>query len=220
MNDMVTDSFFTFVCAGFIALMFGTAVTFAGYRFFMLLLPALGFFFGLGLGAQTIQVLFGGGFLSTITSWVVGFVVGAIFAVLSYLFYMFAVGIIAGALGYAVSVSILLWIGLPMGIIVWLIGLVVSIATMFVTFRFNLQKYVVIVATSILGAATIFGTFILMFNPLTTLLQNPIRLFLQTSPFFMILFLIIAGLGIYVQVVSSQSIEVEAYNRLTQGVEP
>jgi hypothetical protein len=36
------------------------------------------------LGAQTLQVLFGVGFLATITSWVVGFIVGGLFAVLSY----------------------------------------------------------------------------------------------------------------------------------------
>ncbi len=79
---MTTDSFFALMCGGMIALLFGLVLAFAGYRLFLVLLPIWGFFFGFGLGAQSIQALFGDAFLATITSWVVGFVVGAIFAVL------------------------------------------------------------------------------------------------------------------------------------------
>ncbi len=78
---------FELLCAALIALLFGTVVCFGGYRLFLLLLPIWGFFFGFGLGAQTIQLLFGQEFLATITSWVVGLVVAILFAVLSYLFY-------------------------------------------------------------------------------------------------------------------------------------
>ena len=73
-------------CAGLIGILFGLAVCFVGYRLFLVLLPIWGFVFGLVLGAQTIQALFGEAFLATVTSWVVGFIVGGIFAVLSYLF--------------------------------------------------------------------------------------------------------------------------------------
>jgi hypothetical protein len=121
---MITDSFFTLACAGLIGLFFGTFLVFAGYKFFMFLLPVWGFFFGLALGAQSVQVLLGDGFLASITSWVVGFIVGALFAVLSYLFYAFAVAIIAGSLGYVLTVGLLTWIGMDLKFIVWLIGLV------------------------------------------------------------------------------------------------
>jgi len=46
---MVTDSFFALACAGLIAFLFGLALTFAGYRLFLILLPIWGFFFGLWL---------------------------------------------------------------------------------------------------------------------------------------------------------------------------
>ena len=85
---MVNESFFTLACAGLIGIMFGLALCFAGYRLFLVLLPIWGFFFGLALGAQTVQAIFGEAFLATITSWVVGFIVGGVFAVLAYLFYM------------------------------------------------------------------------------------------------------------------------------------
>jgi hypothetical protein len=212
---MITDSFFTFACAGVIGLLFGTFMTFLGYRFFLVLLPIWGFFFGLFLGAQSVQALFGQEFLATVTSWVVGFVVGALFAVLSYAFYMLAVGIIAGSLGYVLAVELLTWIGLDFGFIAWAIGLVVAVLAAFVTIRFNLQKWVVILATSVLGTAAIFGTILAMFNPAATLLRNPVKVLLDTSPFLMILFLCIVALGVVVQVGTTKEFEVKSYDRMS-----
>ncbi len=210
---MVTDSFFALACAGLIGILFGLMLTFAGYRLFLFLLPIWGFFFGLTLGAQTMQALFGQAFLATITSWVVGFVVGAVFAVLSYLFYFLAVAIIAGSLGYSVAVGILLAIGLPMGFLVWLIGIVVAVLLAIVTIRFNVQKYVIIIATAVLGAATIVGTIVLMFNPAATVFANPVRAILNASPFTAILFLVVAVLGVIVQIKQNQSYTIEEYDR-------
>lgn len=213
---MTTESFLALACAGLIAFLFGLAMTFAGYKFFLVLLPIWGFFFGLWLGAQSIQALFGVGFLSTVTSWVVGFLVGAIFAVLSYFFWLFAVAILGGSLGYYAGVGLLQWIGLPMGILVWLIGIVAGIALAAVVIFFNLQKWLVIVATSVLGAATIIGSFTVMFNPAVQLLENPIQVMLQTSPLLMLIFIVLAVLGIVVQVRSTRSVELTTYNRWSE----
>jgi predicted flap endonuclease-1-like 5' DNA nuclease len=196
---MPTQVFFTLACAGVIAYLFGLAMTFAGYKFFMILLPVWGFFFGLWLGAQSVQVLFGGGFLATVTSWVIAFIVGAVFAVLAYLFYLVAVAIIAGSLGYYVAVGLLLWIGLQMNLLVWLIGIVAAIALAAVTLIFNLQKWVIIFATAILGAGMIVGVFGVLFNPAARFLENPVRVMLQTSPLLMFLFLALVIFGIIVQ---------------------
>ena len=48
------------------------------------LLPVFGFLFGFGFGAQTVQALFGEGFLSTVTSWLVGLLFAVSFALFSY----------------------------------------------------------------------------------------------------------------------------------------
>lgn len=212
---MVNESFFTLACAGLIGLLFGTALAFAGYRLFIFLLPVWGFFFGLALGAQTIQALFGDAFLATITSWVVGFVVALIFAVLSYAFYLFAVAIIGGSLGYALAVGLLTAIGLQMGFLVWLIGIIAGVALAIVTIVFNVQKWVIIAATAILGSATVFGTILLMFNPAAQVMANPVRTMLSSSPLMAILFLVVAGLGIYFQFVSTRAVTVVEYNRMT-----
>jgi hypothetical protein len=210
---MVTDSFLVLACGGLIASLFGALMCFSGYRLFLFLLPIWGFFFGLVLGAQSMQALFGTGFLSTISSWVVGFVVGAIFALLSYLFYFVAVAVIAGSLGYMAGVGLMLAFGLEMGFLVWLIGIVAAIAMVFVTMYFNLQKWVIIIATSLAGAAVVFGAYFAMFNPYPNLLENPIKAYLNASPVLMILAIVLAAAGIVFQFRSTRSYTVESYSR-------
>ncbi len=219
---MNPESFFTLACAGLIGILFGLALCFSGYRFFLVLLPIFGFFFGLALGAQTLQAISPGNFpfLMTITSWIVGFIVGGVFAVLSYLFYVAAVAIIAGALGYSAVVGILMAIGLNMGFLVWLIGLVAGVVLAVVTIRFNIQKYVIIIATAVLGAEAIIGSIVLMFNP--KILQvaqngdsNPIRQILQLSdaPLLVILFIVVVVLGIVAQIKQNQNFNLDSYDR-------
>lgn len=210
---MVGESFLALACAGLIGILFGLALAFAGYRFFLILLPIFGFFFGLAFGAQAIQALFGQAFLATVTSWVVGFIVGLVFAVLSYLFYLFAVALIAGALGYAVTVGLVQAIGLPMGWLLWIIGVVVGIIVAIVTLRFNIQKWVVMIATAVLGAGAIVGTMVLLFNPAAQFLQNPVRVALATSPFMVIVFLLVAVLGVIVQVRHNRTFTLDSYDR-------
>src|SRR4051794_16958229 len=170
---MTTDSFFALAIGGMLALFFGTMLLLAGYRFFLILLPILGFFFGFGLGAQTIQALFGTGFLSTVSGWVVGFGVAVVFAVLSYLFYFMAVGLIGGMLGYALGVGLMQAIGFDMGFLVWLVGIIAAIVVGAGVLFLNIQKWIIIAATAILGAGVITGTFLFMFGgPAAQILQN------------------------------------------------
>jgi hypothetical protein len=210
---MVTESFLSLACAGLIASIFGLTLTFAGYRLFVFLLPIWGFFFGLALGAQSMQAIFGDAFLATVTSWVVGFCVGAVFAVLSYLFYMAAVAIIAGSLGYALAVGIMTGIGMDLGFVVWLIGIVAAIALAAVTIMFNLQKWVIIIATSVLGAGTVIAAFVLMFNPWAQAMATPVKTALSMSPLLTILFIVLAVVGIWGQYRSTRTFLIPEYQR-------
>jgi hypothetical protein len=208
---------FELFCGTMIALLLGLVICFGGYRLFLFLLPIWGFFFGFALGAQTLQALFGQGFLATTTSWVVGFFVGALFGLLSYLFYVVGVGILAGSLGYALGAGFMNLIGIDWGLLVWIVGIVVAVVAIAVTFYFNLQKYVIIVATAIGGAGVIVGT--LMFGligvTLAKFFENPIRFALQDSPLWTIVFLVVAIAGIAVQILTTRAWELEAYeNRI------
>jgi hypothetical protein len=218
------ESFFALAVGGMIALLFGSILLLGGYRFFMFLLPIWGFFFGFGLGAQTVQALFGDAFLATVTSWVVGFIVALAFALLSYLFYFAAVAVIGGALGYTLAVGLLEAIGLNFGLIVWLVGIVVAVIFAVAVFVLNVQKWVVIFATAWLGAGVILATFLFLFGgiPRDQLLQNPIRQALSMGPLWTIAFIVLAAIGILAQYESTRSIEIETYNRFGElsGAEP
>ena len=200
-----------------IALLFGLVVCFSGYRIFLFLLPIWGFFFGFALGAQTLQALFGMGFLATITSWVIGFLTGAIFAILSYRFYAIGVAIVAGALGYALGAGFMNLIGLDWGLVVWIVGIVVAIALIVVTFYFNLQKYVIIAATAIGGAGILIGTLVFGVTgmALAKFFENPIRIALNQSWIWTVLFLVLAIAGIALQIMMNRGYDIEAYeNRI------
>lgn len=208
---------FELFCATLIALLVGLVICFGGYRLFLFLLPIWGFFFGFALGAETMQALFGMGFLATVTSWVVGFIVAAVFALLSYLFYAVGVALLAGSLGYALGAGFMNLIGLDWNWLVWLVGIAVGIVAVIVTFYFNLQKYVIIGATAIGGAAAIVGT--LMFGvigmTLAKFFENPIRNALSDSPLWAIFFLVMAVAGIALQIMTTRTYEIEPYeNRI------
>lgn len=206
-----------FLCAVIIALGFGALVAFAGYRLFLVLLPFWGFVFGFVLGTQTIQALLGDGMFSTATSWIVGFVVALIFAVLSYLFYIVAVAIIAGSLGYGLGVGLMGLIGVDMGFLAWIVGIVGAVILIFLTIRFNLAKVVIIAATAIGGSALAIGT--LALGPggvsLTNAFNNMVQAVLSAGWFWAILFIVMAAAGFFVQWQANKRWTIEAYeNRI------
>ena len=165
------------LCMALIGLGFGFAIAFWGYKLLWIILPIWGFFAGFVLGSQTIQILFDdGAFLATITGWVVGFVIGGIFALLSYLFYFAAVAILAGAFGYGLTVAILDWIGMDTDWLVWLIAIVAGVALAFVVLRFNIQKYAVIVITAIAGIGITIYVFLAVFYGIVVveLMRSPV----------------------------------------------
>lgn len=206
---------FELLCMTLIGLLFGLAVVFFGYRMFLILLPIWGFFFGLGLGAHTVQLIFGTEFLATITSWVVGFLVGLIFAVLSYLFYIVGVAILSASAGYWLAVSILGAIGLGYNFIVWVIGIIAAVILAYVVLRFNLQKYAIIVITAAGGTAAIILTLLAAFGQvsLADIAGNPVMAAMSHSFLWTIFFIVVAVAGIVVQLRANRSYEVESYNR-------
>jgi hypothetical protein len=198
-----------------LAMFFGSVLAFAGYRFFMFLLPVLGFFFGFSLGAQTMQAIFGDGFLATTTSWIVGFFTALLFAVLSYLFYFAAVGLLAGALGYSLGTGIMMAIGFDFDFLVWIVGFIAGVALAVAVLVLNIQKWVIIAATALLGAGVIVGAFVYLFGgmPAAQLTANPVEYIITNSPLWLIVYITVAVLGFATQFQTSKLWEPEDYNR-------
>ena len=209
---------FEILCMATIALLFGLVVVFGGYRLFLFLLPIWGFFTGFLLGAQTIDFLFDTGLFATVTGWVVGFFVGLLFAVLSYLFYLVAVGVISFSLGYGATLAILSWIGLEAGFLLWLIAVAVGVAVAYLVYRFNVQKYAIIVATAVGGTGLIIYTFLVLFDNTIAvmLLENPVKLAIDDSFWWLLFFLVVAGLGIVFQIQANRTFEIDTYDRLSE----
>ena len=145
---------FQLICTAIIALIIGVLALIAGYRLFLLLLPIWGFFAGFAMGTHATALLFGTGFLATVTSWIIGFVVGLIFAVLSYLIYIVGVALLSAAFGYFLGAGLML-LFLDPGLIVTLVGLAGAVLMAIVVLAFNIQKPVLEFITSFGGATAV-----------------------------------------------------------------
>lgn len=202
---------FQIFCATLIANVFGVAVAFRGYRFFLVLLPILGFVIGFTLGAQTLQAIFDVGFLTTVTSWVVGFMVGLLFGVLSYLFYFVGVALLSFGLGYAIGAGVMGLIGFDLGLVSWLVGMVAGVALALVVIFFNVQKWVIVAITSFFGSAAIIGSLMLVLGVIAIedLGTNAVGKAIEDSFLWLLFYMIIAVLGIASQIGIDQTVELE-----------
>jgi hypothetical protein len=144
---------------GLLAIGIGLAFAFYGFRVFLILLPIWGFFAGFLLGANGMEYLFGDAFLATVSGWVIGFLLGLLFAVLSYLYYWVAVVLLGGALGYQLTIGTLQWIGFEGdGLIAFVLALIVGAIFAVGFFVLRMPAVLVIVATALTGAgATVAG---------------------------------------------------------------
>jgi hypothetical protein len=202
---------FELFCMTLIALLIGIAVCFNGYRWFLIILPIAGFVFGFGLGAQTLQALFGIGFLATATSWIVGFFVGLVFAVLSYLFYIVGVALVTGSWGYGLGVGLMGLIGLGTGLISWLVGMVFGVVVALLALGLNIQKWIIIAVTSFTGSGVIVGTLLFALGKINPadLGTSAVQQAISDSFLWLVLYLVLGILGFVGQAVTTSGFELE-----------
>jgi len=193
-----------------IVFLLGLALLVYGYRIFLVLLPVWGFFAGFWLGADITSLVLGSGFLGSITGWVAGFVIGLIFAVSSYLFYGIAVAIQAAIIGYGIGSGLLAAL-LGTGLFAVLAGVVTAVLVLILTFAFNLQKYVVIVITSILGSNGALLSVLLLLGRITLQsLQShgtSIIPLIRDSWLWLLLWLVLTGVGVWSQMRANRTYE-------------
>ena len=179
-----------------------------GYRAFLAMLPIFGFFAGLWLGAHTISLLFGTGFLADVTGLVTGLVVGVILAVLSYLFYGIGVVVVAAAIGYGLGAGLMQAIGLSAWWLVIPVGILVGVLAVILTLGFNLQKYVVIGLTAIAGANALVLSALVLFGRVTPgeiqRMGDAIQPVIQDSWFWGLAWIVLAIAGVVYQVMTNR----------------
>jgi hypothetical protein len=184
-----------------LAVVIGLAFAFAGWRFFLLLLPLWGFVVGFSLGTEAMRSLFGDGTFATVTSWVVGLVIALLFAALSYLYYYAAIAILAGTVGYVVGASAWGLIGNEQGVIAFVIGIVVGVVVAIAALALNVPRYLVIVLTALGGAAAIIAGWFLLIGkvPADNVTWWQVGQLIKDSWFYLIVWALIAAAGILAQ---------------------
>ena len=184
-----------------LALLVGAAFCFGGFRFFLILLPIWAFLVGFNVGTDAISAIFGDGSFATVTSWVVGFVVALVFAVLSYLFYWVAVVLLGAAVGYAIGASAWGLIGNEHGLVAFVIGIICAFALGAVTLFLNVPKYLVVLLSAIGGAATILAGWFLLIGKISSdqIYWTTVGALIKDSWFYLIVFAALAVAGLVVQ---------------------
>ena len=185
---------------GVIALAVGAAFCFYGFKFFLILLPLWAFIIGFAAGSQAMSVLFGTGFLADITGWVIGFLVGALFAVLSYLWYWAAVALLGGVVGYELAFGLLALINMT-GIVAVAIGIIVGVLFAVGTIALGVPRALVVALTAMGGSMAVIAGVLLVVGtiPVSALGSGVVGAVVYNNILWLIAFAVLAAIGILYQ---------------------
>jgi hypothetical protein len=206
--------FFQTVFTSLLVIMLGLALLFSGYRFFTILISIWGFIAGFQFGATIFTNIFGQGFLSTVSSWVVGLLVAITAATLAYLFYAAAVVLLAGFVGYQLGIGIMAGLGFTDGWLPFLVGLLVGLAWVAVAIYLHFPKVLILILTALAGAELLLGGVFLALGriTLTGLRFGAVGAIVRDNWLWGLLYLAIAAIGFYFQWRTTQNFVVEEYS--------
>lgn len=187
----------------FLSGLFGSLLCFAGYRFFMVMLPVWSFFGGVWLGMRGFQLLLGEGLTASITGVTAGVILGLVLAVLSWLFYDVGVAILSAVTAAWLAAGLMNTLGFSPGTLPVLIALVCAAIVGILTYVRRWQKHLVIVLSAIFGANALVLALLLPSGRLSLQgLQTAgtaIRPILQDSWFWSLIWLGLAIAGMVIQ---------------------
>lgn len=143
------------ILVGIFAILIGGLFALQGGSLMRLIFPLVGFFVGFSAGAGMVSAITGDGFLGTAFSWVVGFFVALLFAILAYFFYAFAVVLAFAGLGFSLAAAVLTIFNLDWSWLVIIVGTITAIIFGLFAAVGGLPMAVLIVATSFFGASLV-----------------------------------------------------------------
>lgn len=183
------------------ALMIGAAFCFAGYLYFLVLLPIWGLFTGFALGASVEVDLAGSRFLSEATSWIAGIALGIGFAALSYLFFSVAIVILSASVGYEVGTGLLAWSGLAPDALFVVIGALIGVALVIMAILLSEREEFIVLLAALGGASVLLLGIALLFGqiPLANLRFGIVGAYTRASWLWLAMWLAIASVGFVVQ---------------------
>ena len=191
------------IVVGLLGIVLGAVFCFAGFRWFLVLLPIFGLFVGFTTGASATSLLLGEGFLASTLAIVVGVVFAVIFALLSWFYWWGAVAVLGGALGYAIALGLLEAIGFNAdGFVTALIAVTAGVAVAIGALLVNAPKYIAIILTAFAGAAWLTAGIALVLGIIETtgLDAGPLAAIYVEGWFWILIWAVVAGAGIIAQV--------------------
>ena len=209
------------ILIGTIVLVLGAAVCFFGLWAWFIVLPIWGFVTGFFVGATGVTAVFGDGFLSTVTGWIVGLFVGLLFAAASYLFWYVGVLLATGSVGALFGSGLMEAFGADSDWVLFLVSLAIAALFVYVAFVIALPMFLVIGSTGFAGATGVVTGVLLILDriELEDLGQGSAVAFIEESWFWAILALALAGAGIAAQLVSVSRAKLpdERWSRVEPG---
>jgi hypothetical protein len=186
-----------------LAALLGAAALLWGYRLFLVLLPIWGFFAGLWLGVTGTTMLLGDGFVWTVSGIIIGVIIGVFGAILSYMFYLVGVAIIAAAIGGMLGSGVMSALGFDPGFLTTIVTIGSAIVIAILSLILNLQKYVITFLAAVGGAVLLVISGLLLFGQVTLdqiRLGNLLAPIFSSSWIWILAWLVLLVLGFAVQI--------------------
>lgn len=196
------------VLVGILLVVLGAGVCVLGLRLFFFMLPVWGFIAGFFVGAAGMEAIFGDGFLSTVTGWIVGFLVGVVFAAFSWLYWYVGAILAAASLGALVASGLMAAFGVDTGWVIFIAALIGAVLFAWVALTLALPIYVVLINTALAGAFGVVTGALLLFNQLDVdqLGFGGAWAMIEESWFWFPVWAVIAAVGLGAQMTQLQSI--------------
>jgi len=194
---------------GLFALVLGLSICFLGLRLFFIMLPIWGFIAGFYVGAEGFTAIFGEGFLSTVTGWVLGFFIGLLFAVLAYLFWYVGAIIAVGSVGASLGSGLMAAFNVDSEWVIFIVAAIAAIAFAIFAILFWLPVYMVIVSTAFLGATAVVAGIMLVFDQVDkeAFEWGSTFAMIEDSWFWLLVWAVIAGAGMGYQLMSVATVK-------------
>lgn len=189
------------VVVGLIAVVSGLILCFGGRTIFRIILSVWGAFVGFTLGGSLVSSFTGEQPFATVLGWGVSVLVALLFAGLAYSFYVLAVIIAIGSIGYSLGAGLGIALGAT-GTVVLVIGILAALLLAGAALATSLPDVLLTVLTALTGAAAIVEGIMLVVGVAkpSDLTETSLREFVVQQPWWWIaMYVVIAIFGMLVQ---------------------
>lgn len=191
----------SYVLVGLIAVVSGLILCFGGRTIFRLILSVWGAFVGFTLGGSLLSTFTGDAPFTTLLGWVASVALALVFAGLAYSFYILAVIIAIGSIGYSLGTGMGIALGATSTVLL-VLGILAALLLVGAALATNLPDILLTVLSALTGAAAIVAGLMLVVGVAepVDLTETSLREFVVQQPlWWTAMYVVIAIVGMVVQ---------------------